>query len=400
LKFARDKRGGWKEHACGDRLARNAIIMAAASVSSPTEASQAWYVMLKARCSRALKNSRKRCIPEALRARMLLPARILHSGGHATTAGHFQWKPAIFRSQRRTDPNPRSTVMKPTARTYIPTLLMCFTCAPLWAGTEGSSSTFYGSGAGANGSGSSGDNTFVGASAGNATSTGAFNVFVGEFAGLANALGSHNTAVGTQAGYSATGSGNVFLGDSAGVNEIGSNKLYIDNCLSPSCALPFIYGEFDNHLLNINGVTNVAANNAPISQLHFSIANADSGGWLTSVLQNNFFVSSGARYDGTQPAGHNWVQRSIDGRAVSAGSGSVGYRIFTSKGHSVGDTFDITDSTRLFINYDGEFGINGAPVAGHEIPLKRTSASLQKMYLNWSRARTARALLRWTSSRY
>jgi hypothetical protein len=45
----------------------------------------------------------------------------------------------------------------------------------------------------------------------------------------------------------------------------------------------------------------------------------------------------------------------------------VGYRIFTSTGHAVGETFDISSSVRLFINYNGEFGINGAPVAGHEI---------------------------------
>jgi hypothetical protein len=96
--------------------------------------------------------------------------------------------------------------------------------------------------------------------------------------------------------------------------------------------------------------------------MHFSLDNGDYGGFLTSVLQNNFFVSSGARYDSG-----NWVQRSIDGRAVAAGSGSVGYRIFTSTGHAVGEAFDISTSVRLFINYNGEFGINGAPVAGHEI---------------------------------
>jgi hypothetical protein len=99
--------------------------------------------------------------------------------------------------------------------------------------------------------------------------------------------------------------------------------------------------------------------------LHFSLDNADVGGWLTSVLDNNFFMSSGARYDGTLAAPNQWVQRSSDGQSVIQGSGSLGYRIFTSSGYAVNSSFN--PSVRLHINYNGEFGINQAPVAGHEI---------------------------------
>jgi hypothetical protein len=171
--------------------------------------------------------------------------------------------------------------------------------------------------------------------------------------------------VGPLAGYAnTTGHDSVFLGFYAGYSETGSNKLYIDNCYnSDDCASPFIYGEFDNHLLRINGVTSVSANSVAKSQMHFSLDNGDHGGFLTSVLPNNFFVSSGARYDGT--AG-GWIQRSSDGNAVMAGSGGVGYRIFTHTGTSVGSTFK-DPTLRLQIDYSGQFGINTAPVNGHEI---------------------------------
>jgi hypothetical protein len=268
----------------------------------------------------------------------------------------------------------------------------------LWAGTEGTSSTFYGQGAGASALSTTGDNTMVGKHAGYNT-TGGVNTFLGSGAGYTTTTGNGNTFLGVDAGYSTTtaqdnafvgygagysfttgyqntvigrsagisnqtGYGNIFLGAYAGYSETGSNKLYIDNCYnSGTCISPLIYGEFDNHLLNINGVTSVAANGAPKSQMHFSLDNGDYGGFLTSVLQNNFFVSSGARYDST--AG-GWIQRSADGNAMIAGSGAVGYRIFSHTGGVVGSSFTL-GTPLLFIDYSGQFGINSAPVAGHQI---------------------------------
>ena len=177
---------------------------------------------------------------------------------------------------------------------------------------------------------------------------------------FSNTTGYYNTFLGYAAGYSnTTGSGNVFIGYAAGYNETGSDKLYIDNCLNGYCSFPLIYGEFDNHLLEINGEVGIAANGASKSQLHFSLDGSDVGGWLTSVMDNNFFVSSGAAYDAT--AG-GWVQKSADGKAVMAGSGGLGYRDFTSTGAAVGNSF--APSVRLHIDYSGNVGINTAAVAG------------------------------------
>jgi hypothetical protein len=227
--------------------------------------------------------------------------------------------------------------------------------------STGSQNTFLGNYAGAANT-TGGQNVFVGDIAGNATTSGGKNTFLGQQSGYANTTGFSNTYLGQDAGRSnVSGFGNVFVGAGAGFSELGSERLYIDNCDGGVCTTPFIYGEFDNHLLKINGVINVAANGAAKSQMHFSLDNGDYGGFLTSVLPNNFFISSGARYDSP-----NWVQRSADGNAVMAGSGGVGYRIFTHTGTTVGNTFN-NPTLRLQIDYSGQFGINTAPVAGDEI---------------------------------
>jgi hypothetical protein len=232
--------------------------------------------------------------------------------------------------------------------------------APAWAGSEGTFSTFFGHLAGANNSGDANQNTFIGASAGQTNNSGASNTFLGTFAGNNNSTGSQNTYLGMGAGaIGAIGSGNVFVGYGAGYNETGSNKLYIDSCLG-QCGFPLVYGEFDNHLLKFNGVLNVRANGVAKSQLHFSQGDTETGGWLTSAGDNNFFASSGARYDNG-----NWVQRSPDGKAVVAGSGGTGYRIFTSLGFNTGVSIPLT--LRLHIDYGGNLGLNTAAVAGTPI---------------------------------
>jgi hypothetical protein len=249
--------------------------------------------------------------------------------------------------------------------------------------TTGSSNTFLGMGAGSSnttgavntllgaGAGYSSvnanSNTFVGASAGHDTTSASSNTFVGEEAGKSNIIGNNNVALGFQAGVSATGgSRNVFLGALAGLTEGGSNRLYIDTCFDGgSCSNPLVYGEFDNRKVRLNGMTEVHYNGQSKSQMNFSLTSTDTGGFLTSVLDNNFFMSSGARYDGTLAAPNQWVQRSPDGNSVIQGSGGLGYRIFTSSGHAQNVGFFPT--VRLHINYAGEFGINQAPVPGHEI---------------------------------
>ncbi|MCK7574504.1 MAG: hypothetical protein MZV65_00255 [Chromatiales bacterium] len=78
------------------------------------------------------------------------------------------------------------------------------------------------------------------------------------------------------------------------------------------------------------------------------------GGWLTSVADNNFFVSSGAMWNGA-----GWVQKSPDGLAVMAGSGPSGYRVMTRSGCAVGAACPV--STRMVIDYAGNARIRHLP---------------------------------------
>jgi Chaperone of endosialidase len=61
-----------------------------------------------------------------------------------------------------------------------------------------------------------------------------------------NTTGSNNVVIGLDALHAnVTGSGNVAIGSEAGINETGSNKLYIDNAITPFTALtPAIGGDF------------------------------------------------------------------------------------------------------------------------------------------------------------
>lgn len=112
-----------------------------------------------------------------------------------------------------------------------------------------------------------------------------------------------------------------------------------------------------NNILRVEAdpaMVNVTSGGVAKSSLHFSLAGADSGGYISSLADNNFFVSSGAAYDGGV-----WVQKSSDGKAVIAGSGGLGYRIFTTSGGTVGNP--ITLSTRMMIDYSGNVGFGITP---------------------------------------
>jgi hypothetical protein len=233
--------------------------------------------------------------------------------------------------------------------------------------TIGDANTFIGYGAGNNNSAGDG-NSFIGQYAGAYNTTGLFNSFMGQSAGSNNTTGSYNTNIGNAAGsFNSTGSGNVFLGHSAGGSETGSNKLYIDNCLSGfPCTDPFIYGEFDNRILKLDGALGIGTRPAygvdvsgvgvSESQLHFSLAGTDTGGWVTSVADNNFWLSSGAVWD---QAGGGWVQKSTDQKAVMAGSGPAGYRVLTRSGCPVGAANPPT--SRMTIDYSGNVGFGITP---------------------------------------
>ena len=84
--------------------------------------------------------------------------------------------------------------------------------------------------------------------------------------------------------------------------------------------------------------------------VHFSLDGADSGGYLTSVLPNNFFLSSGAAWDGTLTT-PGWVAKSTS--AVVAGSGDIGYRIFLANNCTPGAVCAGLSSAKFVIDYAG-----------------------------------------------
>ncbi len=132
------------------------------------------------------------------------------------------------------------------------------------------------------------------------------------------------------------------------------------------CTDPFIYGEFDTRKLQLDGSlgigllpsygVDVSGGGISKSQLHFSLDGTDTGGWITSNGENNFFLSSGAVWD---EVNGGWVQKSSDLKAVIAGSGAMGYRVMTRSNCPVGTVCDAT--TRMHLKYDGKVGFGVAP---------------------------------------
>ena len=98
------------------------------------------------------------------------------------------------------------------------------------------------------------------------------------------------------------------------------------------------------------------------SSLHLSFAGTDVGGWLTSLTDNYFFMSSGTAYDA---AAGGWMQKSSDGNSGLTGIGPAGYSVFLDTGRTVGVAYSPT--RRLHVNYSGELGINTDAVAGTAI---------------------------------
>ncbi len=123
------------------------------------------------------------------------------------------------------------------------------------------------------------DNSFFGYRAGGQNINGREHTFLGYLAGINNYKGSRSVALGSFAGGLDTSiersvylgslagyagslcsrEGNVFIGYAAGFNEQGSDRLYIDNAGQDS-ASALIYGDFDNHLLRVNGALYLGGN--------------------------------------------------------------------------------------------------------------------------------------------
>ncbi len=121
--------------------------------------------------------------------------------------------------------------------------------------TTGSNNCFFGRDAGLNIT-TGHSNCFFGVQVGADVSSGSRNSIFGHFAGQSNLTGEENSYFGYQAGKGihSGGSNNICVGFNAGpfsANGVVSNQLYIDVQQSNT---PLIYGEFDNNLLQINGL--------------------------------------------------------------------------------------------------------------------------------------------------
>ena len=102
------------------------------------------------------------------------------------------------------------------------------------------------------------------------------------------------------------------------------------------------------------------------SVIHFSLNGNNVGGWITSVVNNNLFFSSGAFYDSNLGG---FIQATTDGGAIVAGSEQTGYEIWTASGTSVGSVAPLTRS--FLILPGGNVGIGIAdPVPGPQQALE------------------------------
>jgi hypothetical protein len=109
----------------------------------------------------------------------------------------------------------------------------------------------------------------------------------------------------------------------------------------------------------------VSPGSASKSQLHFSLTGSDTGGgYLTSVNDNNFWISSGAVFDS---AAGGWIQKSNDGLSVFFGSGSAGFRAYLQQGNTPGQVMTNIKQVML-IDYSGNMSIDGKLGIGTTAP--------------------------------
>jgi hypothetical protein len=105
------------------------------------------------------------------------------------------------------------------------------------------------------------------------------------------------------------------------------------------------------------------SNASGTSQLHFSGLAADSGGYLTSVQANNFFLSAGAAFTG----GSGWIAKSTGAVLIGGGaSGTNGlFNIYTNAGLTSGSIF--TPTERFRITSSGTVGIGTSTVSSSNL---------------------------------
>jgi hypothetical protein len=277
-------------------------------------------------------------------------------------------------------------------------LLLSMFTGIVFGGTEGTSNTFYGAGAGTNTTGDNDGDTFIGAWAGNSNTTGSSNTFLGYVAGFYNTIGNqnvflggyagssnttgggntflgvssggnnttgyYNTSIGNSAGLGNTygyqntfigygagqlnqnGYGNVFLGYHAGFNETGSNKLYIHNS---ETSTPLIYGEFDNNILTINGNLEVVAPNNGL--IYLTNVTTDNTTKVSRMVLNHYSNAQLPVYlfGAASTATNNFV---AFGGGNTIGNAATQIDLFTAP-----DTTTLVGTARITIKGNGYVGI-------------------------------------------
>lgn len=136
------------------------------------------------------------------------------------------------------------------------------------------------------------------------------------------------------------------------VPAMAADKLIVKHAVNATDALKVTDGGFTgfNAATPIYAADVVSPGSVNTSQLHFSLTGADDGGYITSVAENNFFISSGAVFkEGV------WTQRAVDGKSVFFGSGAAGFTAYLNQGATVGGP--VTASAKFRVTYDGKMGV-------------------------------------------
>ncbi|MCX6583730.1 MAG: tail fiber domain-containing protein [Candidatus Aminicenantes bacterium] len=196
-------------------------------------------------------------------------------------------------------------------------------------GTEGSTNTFYGQGAGYSNTSGTGatfiginagysntegiDNTFLGRSAGRNNTTGSDNTFAGQAAGYQNTTGNANTFLGYYAGFQNTsGYDNTFVGESAGYNNIGNWNIFVGK----SAGFYNTGGGGNIFIGNSSGHSNTSgSSNTFIGK---------SSGYSTTTANNNIFIGEQAGYTNTTGYDNIFIGNGV-GYSNITGCGNIIY---------------------------------------------------------------------------